>query len=232
MAEQPNAAVRCEELVRRYGEGEAPSTPSRRHARLPSRSADGHRRAVRLRQVDADAHARRARPADVGLGLDRRHRDHGARRQATSPQLRRDKLGFVFQFFNLVPVLNAEENITLPVKIAGGDVDRAWLGQLLDTVGLTDRRDAPAVGALGRPAAAGRDRACADDEAGRGLRRRADGQPRLEVAARTCSGCCAGRWTSSADGSDGDARPARGFLRGPRGRAHRRPDRPTDGRGR
>jgi putative ABC transport system ATP-binding protein len=54
-------------------------------------------------------------------------------------ELRRDKLGFVFQFFNLVPVLNAEENITLPVKIAGDDVDRAWLDSLLDTVGLTDR---------------------------------------------------------------------------------------------
>jgi putative ABC transport system ATP-binding protein len=54
-------------------------------------------------------------------------------------ELRRDKLGFVFQFFNLVPVLNAEENVTLPVKIAGGDVDRAWLASLLDTVGLTDR---------------------------------------------------------------------------------------------
>jgi putative ABC transport system ATP-binding protein len=54
-------------------------------------------------------------------------------------ELRRDKLGFVFQFFNLVPVLNAEENITLPVKIAGDDVDRQWLGGLLDTVGLTDR---------------------------------------------------------------------------------------------
>jgi putative ABC transport system ATP-binding protein len=54
-------------------------------------------------------------------------------------ELRRDKLGFVFQFFNLVPVLNAEENITLPVKIAGDEVDRAWLDSLLGTVGLTDR---------------------------------------------------------------------------------------------
>jgi putative ABC transport system ATP-binding protein len=54
-------------------------------------------------------------------------------------ELRRDKLGFVFQFFNLVPVLNAEENVTLPVKIAGGDADRAWLASLLETIGLTDR---------------------------------------------------------------------------------------------
>jgi putative ABC transport system ATP-binding protein len=55
-------------------------------------------------------------------------------------ELRRDKLGFIFQFFNLLPVLNAEENIALPMRIAGRDVDRQWLGGLLETVGLTDRR--------------------------------------------------------------------------------------------
>jgi putative ABC transport system ATP-binding protein len=55
-------------------------------------------------------------------------------------ELRRDKLGFIFQFFNLVPVLNAEENLALPVRIAGEDVDRQWRDKLLETVGLTDRR--------------------------------------------------------------------------------------------
>jgi putative ABC transport system ATP-binding protein len=54
--------------------------------------------------------------------------------------LRRDKLGFVFQFFNLVPVLTAEENIVLPVKIAGRRVEPELLDRLLETVGLTDRR--------------------------------------------------------------------------------------------
>jgi putative ABC transport system ATP-binding protein len=53
--------------------------------------------------------------------------------------LRRDKLGFVFQSFNLVPVLNAEENILLPLSIAGRDPDRAWVDQLIDTVGLRER---------------------------------------------------------------------------------------------
>jgi putative ABC transport system ATP-binding protein len=55
-------------------------------------------------------------------------------------KLRRDKLGFVFQFFNLIPVLTAEENVTLPLSIAGRDGDRAWIDRLIDTVGLADRR--------------------------------------------------------------------------------------------
>jgi putative ABC transport system ATP-binding protein len=55
-------------------------------------------------------------------------------------ELRRDKLGFIFQFFNLIPVLDAEENVTLPMRIAGRRADPAWLEQLLDTVGIADRR--------------------------------------------------------------------------------------------
>jgi putative ABC transport system ATP-binding protein len=55
-------------------------------------------------------------------------------------QLRRDKFGFIFQFFNLLPVLTAEENITLPLKIAGKKPDKAWLDELINAVGLDDRR--------------------------------------------------------------------------------------------
>ena len=55
-------------------------------------------------------------------------------------QLRRDKLGFVFQFFNLLPVLTAEENLVLPLSIAGRKPDEAWVDQLIATVGLEDRR--------------------------------------------------------------------------------------------
>ena len=55
-------------------------------------------------------------------------------------RLRRDKLGFVFQFFNLLPVLTAEENLTLPLSIAGRKPDGEWLEQLIRTVGLEDRR--------------------------------------------------------------------------------------------
>ncbi len=55
-------------------------------------------------------------------------------------QLRRDKIGFIFQAFNLLPVLTAEENIVLPLSIAGSRPDAEWLERLIDAVGLGDRR--------------------------------------------------------------------------------------------
>jgi putative ABC transport system ATP-binding protein len=55
-------------------------------------------------------------------------------------QLRRDKVGFVFQAFNLLPVLTAEENVTLPLAIAGRKPDPEWLETLIGAVGLGDRR--------------------------------------------------------------------------------------------
>jgi putative ABC transport system ATP-binding protein len=54
-------------------------------------------------------------------------------------RLRRDRLGFVFQSFNLVPTLSARENITLPLDIAGTKVDTEWFDTIIDTVGLRDR---------------------------------------------------------------------------------------------
>jgi putative ABC transport system ATP-binding protein len=54
-------------------------------------------------------------------------------------ELRRDKVGFVFQAYNLVPTLTAGENITLPLDIAGRDVDPPWFDEVVDTVGLRDR---------------------------------------------------------------------------------------------
>jgi putative ABC transport system ATP-binding protein len=53
--------------------------------------------------------------------------------------LRRDRLGFVFQQFNLLPTLTAEENITLPLDIAGRKVDRAWFDEVIGTLSLADR---------------------------------------------------------------------------------------------
>ena len=54
-------------------------------------------------------------------------------------RLRRDHIGFIFQFFNLLPMLTAAENVALPLKLAGAKPDPEWLEQVIDTVGLTSR---------------------------------------------------------------------------------------------
>jgi putative ABC transport system ATP-binding protein len=56
-------------------------------------------------------------------------------------RLRRKHIGFVFQFFNLLPMLNAEENVLLPLSIAGEKPDKAWVDELLARMGLDKRRD-------------------------------------------------------------------------------------------
>jgi putative ABC transport system ATP-binding protein len=58
---------------------------------------------------------------------------------AALTELRRDRIGFVFQAFNLVPTLTAAENITLPADLAGTDIDRAWLHYLVSALGIGDR---------------------------------------------------------------------------------------------
>ena len=55
-------------------------------------------------------------------------------------KLRRRNIGFIFQFFNLLPMLTAEENILLPLSIAGVKPEREWVDQLIDRMGLTNRR--------------------------------------------------------------------------------------------
>jgi putative ABC transport system ATP-binding protein len=54
-------------------------------------------------------------------------------------ELRRDHIGFIFQFFNLLPMLTAAENIALPLRLAGMSPDKAWLAELVEKVGLGDR---------------------------------------------------------------------------------------------
>jgi putative ABC transport system ATP-binding protein len=53
--------------------------------------------------------------------------------------VRRDRIGFVFQSFNLIPTLDARENITLPMSLAGRKPDQAWFDQIVDTLRLGDR---------------------------------------------------------------------------------------------
>ena len=54
-------------------------------------------------------------------------------------KVRRDRIGFIFQSYNLIPTLDAYENITLPMALGGHQVNQTWLDQLIDTVGLRDR---------------------------------------------------------------------------------------------
>ncbi|HTP23535.1 MAG TPA: ABC transporter ATP-binding protein [Solirubrobacteraceae bacterium] len=54
--------------------------------------------------------------------------------------LRREKVGFVFQFFNLLPMLSAEQNVVLPLRLAGGTIDQHWVDQVIGDLGLSDRR--------------------------------------------------------------------------------------------
>jgi putative ABC transport system ATP-binding protein len=56
-------------------------------------------------------------------------------------KLRRQHIGFIFQFFNLLPMLNAEENVVLPLSIAGEKPDKNWVKELMAKIGLTERRD-------------------------------------------------------------------------------------------
>nr|WP_277626517.1 ABC transporter ATP-binding protein [Arsenicicoccus piscis] len=63
----------------------------------------------------------------------------GALKDKDLTELRRDRVGFIFQAFNLIPTLTAHENITLPVAIAGRQPDQEWYDTVIDTVGLRDR---------------------------------------------------------------------------------------------
>jgi putative ABC transport system ATP-binding protein len=55
-------------------------------------------------------------------------------------RLRRKHVGFIFQFFNLLPMLTAEENIVLPLEVGGRDIDKDWLDEITGKVGLANRR--------------------------------------------------------------------------------------------
>ena len=113
-------------------------------------------------------------------------------------KLRREHIGFVFQFFNLLPMLDAKENILLPLTIAGEKPDDG----VVRPARLGRRSRGPAVaspgGALRRTAAARRDRARAHLEADGAVRGRADGQPRLGRRARRSSSSSAARSTTTA----------------------------------
>src|SRR4051794_23561620 len=126
-------------LTRVYGEGETAV-----HA---LRSVDLDIEAGRLTAVMGPSGSGKSTLMHLLAGLD--HPDSGsvtiAGVEVTSlddaglTALRRKHIGFVFQFFNLLPMLTAKENILLPLEIAGRDVDQAWFAELIEKVGLGDR---------------------------------------------------------------------------------------------
>ena len=123
--------------------------------------------------------------------------------------LRRDKVGFVFQAFNLIPTLTASENITLPLDIAGRDVDRAWFDQVVDTIGIRDRLGPSAVRALRRAAAARGRRPRVGEPARDRLRRRTHGEPGLPVGCRVARVPARSREGIRPDDRDGHPRRRR-----------------------
>ena len=132
--------VSAREVVRRYGEGDAAvdalrgvslEFPAGAYTAIMGPSGSGKSTLMHiLAGLD--------RPTSGTVVID--GQDITAMNDAELTQLRRDHVGFVFQFFNLVPVLNAEENMLLPLSIAGRKPDDAWVAKLMDRVEIADRR--------------------------------------------------------------------------------------------
>jgi putative ABC transport system ATP-binding protein len=137
----PADAVRCEDLHRRYGSGQTAvdavagvdlSFPNGELTAIVGPSGSGKSTLMHvLAGLD--------RPTDGRVWVD--GTEITTLDDGDLTRVRRDKLGFIFQFFNLVPVLDATENVTLPLRIAGREPDPEWLETLLETVGIADRRD-------------------------------------------------------------------------------------------
>ncbi|HWT92580.1 MAG TPA: ABC transporter ATP-binding protein [Solirubrobacteraceae bacterium] len=130
----------CTDLTRRYGEGDAAvdalrgvsvAFPRGEFATIMGPSGSGKSTLMHL-MAGLDSPSGGSVVID---GTELSQLDDGR-----LTQLRRDKIGFIFQAFNLLPVLTAEENIVLPLSIAGRKPDRDWLETLIAAVGLGDRR--------------------------------------------------------------------------------------------
>jgi putative ABC transport system ATP-binding protein len=134
------AVVEGTDLVRRYGEGETAVDALRGVSLRIERG--------RLTAVMGPSGSGKSTLMHILAGLDRptsgRVRVAGTDITEAGDnaltKLRRDHIGFIFQFFNLLPMLTAEENIVLPLQIAGARVDPEWLEELLGLTGLADRR--------------------------------------------------------------------------------------------
>ena len=133
-------AVYCRYLIKRYGEGDtvvealrgiAVSFERRSFTAIMGPSGSGKSTLMHLL-------AGLDRPTSGNVWLDGRSLDGLDDTELT--RLRRTRVGFVFQSLNLIPILTAEENVVLPLRIAGEEIDEGWLERLLRAVGVEDRR--------------------------------------------------------------------------------------------
>jgi putative ABC transport system ATP-binding protein len=136
----PNAVVAARDLTRRYGEGDT-AVDALRGVTLDV--AQG-----KLTAVMGPSGSGKSTLMHILAALDRptsgavwiAGTQLGDLSDTQITKLRRKHIGFVFQFFNLLPMLTAEENVLLPLTIAGDKPEKAWREELLKKVGLTDRR--------------------------------------------------------------------------------------------
>jgi putative ABC transport system ATP-binding protein len=132
--------VSASDLTRRYGEGEAAVDALRgvsldvKHGELVAVMGPSGSGKSTLMHILAGLD----RPTSGEVAIDGTHIQRLGDTALT--KLRREKIGFVFQFFNLLPMLTAEENVLLPLSIAGEKPDDDWLHTLLDKTRLNDRR--------------------------------------------------------------------------------------------
>jgi len=133
-------AVAGHEIARRYGEGETAVAALRGVSLEVPRG--------QLTAVMGPSGSGKSTLMHILAGLDQPTSgtveidgiDITALRDNELTKLRRTHIGFVFQFFNLLPMLTAQENVVLPLTIAGRKLEEAWLEQLLESVGLSERR--------------------------------------------------------------------------------------------
>jgi putative ABC transport system ATP-binding protein len=135
----PHAVVTARDVVRRYGEGDTAVDALRSvsvdiaEGRLTAVMGPSGSGKSTLMHILAGLDTPTSGEVTVA-GIDVTNLDDNA-----LTKLRRDHIGFIFQFFNLLPMLTAAENIALPLKLAGAKPDPEWLEQVVDTVGLTAR---------------------------------------------------------------------------------------------
>ncbi|HEX4789783.1 MAG TPA: ABC transporter ATP-binding protein [Actinospica sp.] len=132
-------AARAEQVVKAYGSGEARVTAlesvdveidSSRFTAIMGPSGSGKSTLMHCLAGLDQVTSGRIYIGDIELS---------ALKDKELTRLRRDRVGFIFQSFNLLPTLNALENITLPMDIAGHRPDKAWLERIIETVGLSAR---------------------------------------------------------------------------------------------